>query len=185
MTRSKTTTNDKNHYFSNPLMKTVFQFFLLTSMLVFTSTSLGVQDVSGTLTGPAVTWSGIMHITGGDVTVPVGTTLTIAAGTEIQVQKARKLIVNGVLRVEGTALSPVVFGPEPGAALEPDPASLGLPHVCAGEPCAIHGRRNRIGGFTSDNRPLHDQRDTLAWSLRKLVGANGAVLHVCKCVWPD
>ncbi len=84
-------------------------------------------DVSGTLTGPAVTWSGIMHITGGNVTVPVGTTLTISEGTAVRVQKARKLIVNGILRVEGTEACPVIFGPEPGAALEADPAAAGLP----------------------------------------------------------
>ena len=90
-------------------------------------TSAMAVDVSGTLAGPAVNWSGMIRITGGNVTVPVGTTLTIAAGTEVQVQKARKLIVNGVLRVEGTAAAPVIFHPEPGVPNEADPASSGLP----------------------------------------------------------
>lgn len=90
-------------------------------------TSAMAVDVSGTLSGPTVTWAGMIRIIGGNVTVPVGTTLTIEAGTEVQVQKARKLIVNGVLRVEGTAAAHVVFHPEPGAPLEADPASAGLP----------------------------------------------------------
>ena len=105
----------------------MISFLLSLFFFMLNSAASGVQDVSGTLSGPSVTWSGVIHITGGDVTVPAGTTLMISAGTEVRVQQSRRLLVMGVLRVEGTALSPVIFGPEPGAQLVADPASVGLP----------------------------------------------------------
>jgi hypothetical protein len=103
--------------------------FSHTLAFVFTALPflLHAEDVSGTLSGATVTWDSPKRIIGGDVIVPVGTTLTIAAGTDVQVQKARRLVVNGVLRVEGTSAAPVVFGPVSGAPMEADPASAGLP----------------------------------------------------------
>ncbi|MGI8604846.1 MAG: hypothetical protein ACR2OZ_17895 [Verrucomicrobiales bacterium] len=88
--------------------------------------------VSGTLSSPSgeVVWSqsaGPYRIAGGNVTVPVGLTLRILAGTEVQVEKPRELIVRGTLRVEGAADCHVAFISIPGAPLEPDPASTGLP----------------------------------------------------------
>lgn len=71
------------------------------------------DSCSGTLLGHT-RWSGKMEMAG-MVTVPVGVTLTLEAGSRIQVATAEaKLIVRGRLLIEGTAANPVSFVTPPG-----------------------------------------------------------------------
>jgi hypothetical protein len=76
--------------------------------------SLPVTNVSGTLSGAAVTWSGVVHVTG-DVIVPAGTTLTIQPGTLVLLNGVASgdtgtdIQVNGTIRSLGTADDPVVI----------------------------------------------------------------------------
>ncbi|PYI84915.1 MAG: hypothetical protein DME26_12325 [Verrucomicrobia bacterium] len=73
-----------------------------------------VITVSGTLPGTSTTWSGIVNITG-DVTVPVGHTLTIRSNTLVQINgvssgtNAADLIVNGTIQSLGTEQHPVTI----------------------------------------------------------------------------
>ncbi len=77
---------------------------------------VAMTNVSGTLSGANVSWSGIVHITS-TVTVPVGTTLTIQPGTLVLVDgnptplstNAAGIVVNGTLNSNGTAAQPVVI----------------------------------------------------------------------------
>ena len=70
-------------------------------------------NVSGNLAG-VNTWSGIVHVTG-DVTVPVGASLTIAPGTHVLVDgtstagdtTGKKITINGTLTAPGTLASPI------------------------------------------------------------------------------
>lgn len=68
--------------------------------------------VSGTQSG---TWSGVVHVTG-DVTVPLGQSLTIAPGTLVILEgdpvgatDSTQIIVAGTLDAQGTAAQPVTF----------------------------------------------------------------------------
>jgi hypothetical protein len=71
---------------------------------------------------------GPYHLTG-DVIVPAGATLVIEPGTRVFANSARRLIVNGVIKVEGTAQEPVRFSHLPGAPLEDDPREPGTQAV--------------------------------------------------------
>jgi hypothetical protein len=64
---------------------------------------------SGTLSADEM-WSGLIHVTG-DVTVASGVTLTIAAGTLVQFDAGKAIVVNGTLTVSGTSASNVAFAP--------------------------------------------------------------------------
>ena len=65
-------------------------------------------DVSGTLAGAAVSWSGVIHVTG-NVTVPVGTTLTVQPGTLVLIDgnsaplstDGKRIIVQGNHQLAG------------------------------------------------------------------------------------
>lgn len=90
--------------------------------------------VNGTLSGVngELLWtpeSGPYRIEGGNAEAPIGLHLRILAGCEVQVEKGRSLIINGSLSVEGSDASHVVFRGVPGAPLEADPASDGLPQA--------------------------------------------------------
>jgi hypothetical protein len=64
------------------------------------------------------------HMTG-DVIVPVGMTLIIEPGVRVFANENARLIVNGVIQVEGTAAQPVSFSHFPGAPLVDDPREPG------------------------------------------------------------
>ena len=78
------------------------------------TTTPTITNVSGTLAVGTVNWSGVMQLTG-DVTVPVGGTLNIAAGTTVLINgnatagssSGTRLIVNGTLNANGTAAQPI------------------------------------------------------------------------------
>lgn len=63
-----------------------------------------------------MSWSGIVHVTG-DVTVPVGTTLTVQPGTLVLIDgnptllstDGKRIIVQGKINSLGTAAQPVTF----------------------------------------------------------------------------
>ena len=73
-------------------------------------------NVSGTLAGAAVSWSGVIHVTG-NVTVPVGTTLTVQPGTLVLLDgnsaplstDGKRIIVQGTINSLGTAAQPITF----------------------------------------------------------------------------
>jgi hypothetical protein len=83
-------------------------------------TSLGsapvMTNVSGTLPAGTTAWNGVIHVTG-DVTIPTGATLNIAAGTHVLFDgdatagssAGTRLIVNGALNAQGTFASPVAI----------------------------------------------------------------------------
>ena len=58
------------------------------------------------------TWTGAISVTG-DVTVNAGVTLTIADGALVQVAAGKAIIVNGTIKVSGTAAQGVTFSPNP------------------------------------------------------------------------
>ncbi|HEV8293514.1 MAG TPA: hypothetical protein VGP94_16375, partial [Tepidisphaeraceae bacterium] len=72
-----------------------------------------MTNVSGTLAGNT-TWSGVIHVTG-DVTIPVGATLTIQPGTQVLIDGTAAagggfdIEVLGRIQSLGTAAQPVVF----------------------------------------------------------------------------
>ena len=87
---------------------------LATSRTLLTVTNLTPTTVSGTLPGTATTWSGVVRITG-NVTVPVGHTLTIASNTLVMLNGVAsgtvgtQIIVNGTLNSEGTEAHPITI----------------------------------------------------------------------------
>src|SRR5687767_11833024 len=80
---------------------------------------------------PEIQWTaagGPYHLTG-DVIVPAGTTLVIGPGTRVFANSGRRLIVNGIIKVQGTAAEPAQFSHLPGAPLEDDPREPGTQAV--------------------------------------------------------
>lgn len=73
-----------------------------------------VQVVSGTL-AQSQTWSGVYHVTGGDLTIPAGVTLTLSPGTLALIDGVTSgtdgtdIDVQGAIESLGTATSPVTF----------------------------------------------------------------------------
>jgi hypothetical protein len=81
---------------------------LLLALFLCGSSLAEAATYSGPLSGNT-TWRGEV-VLGSPVTVPSGATLTIAAGTRVRpVDAAARLLVQGLLFVQGTAASPVVF----------------------------------------------------------------------------
>lgn len=81
---------------------------LLLALFLCGSPLAEAASYSGPLSGN-MTWSGEV-VLAAPVTVPSGVTLTIAAGTRVRpVDAAARLLVQGLLLVQGTAASPVVF----------------------------------------------------------------------------
>lgn len=74
-----------------------------------------MTTASGTLSG-SQTWSGVVHITGGDFTIPAGATLTLSPGTLVLIDGAASgdtgidIDVLGSIQSLGTADSPVSIG---------------------------------------------------------------------------
>src|SRR5439155_882795 len=64
---------------------------------------------SGALTADE-TWTGAINVTG-DVTVNTGVTLTISEGALVQVAASKAILVNGTIKVVGTAANYVSFKP--------------------------------------------------------------------------
>lgn len=87
---------------------------LTTSRALQTLTNLTATTLSGTLAGTATTWSGVVRITG-NVTIPVGHTLTIQSNTLVILNGVAsgtagpQIIVNGTLNSEGTEAHPVAI----------------------------------------------------------------------------
>jgi len=73
-----------------------------------------VTEVSGILTGPATSWSGVIHVTE-DLLVPVGHTLTVQLGTLVLLDGVESgsdgtdIDIEGKIESLGTADSPVTF----------------------------------------------------------------------------
>ena len=73
-----------------------------------------VTDVSGSLTGEATNWSGIIHVTD-DLTVPLGHTLTVQPGTLVLIDgvasgnNGADINIAGDLQSLGTAAQPVTL----------------------------------------------------------------------------
>ncbi|HEY5922584.1 MAG TPA: MopE-related protein, partial [Kofleriaceae bacterium] len=82
--------------------------FIIAVALTVTASTAAATTVSGSVSG---TWdvAGSPFIVQGDVTVPTGQTLTIAAGVEVRFDGHFKFIVNGRLDAQGTAFAPVTF----------------------------------------------------------------------------
>ncbi len=75
------------------------------------STAPPVRDVAGVITGDVV-WgpsTAAVHRVTGDVTVAAGSTLTLLPGTVVKFAAGRRLLVDGTVRADGTAASPVVL----------------------------------------------------------------------------
>ncbi len=90
--------------------------------LRLSSTATAASTVEWTAAG------GPYHLTG-DVTVPSGSTLSIGPGTRVFADGTRRLIVNGIIKVLGTAAAPVRFSHLPGAPLVDDPREPGTQTV--------------------------------------------------------
>ena len=75
-----------------------------------------ITAATGTLAAGTTNWSGVIQVTG-DVTVPTGSTLNIAAGTHVLVDgdatpgstAGKRIIVNGTLNSNGTFAQPVAI----------------------------------------------------------------------------
>ena len=65
-------------------------------------------------------------LVGGNLTIPAGLTLSVSSGAALQFQSGTKLIVNGMLDIEGTSESNVVIDFET-PTMYPDPLSM----ICA------------------------------------------------------
>lgn len=67
-------------------------------------------DHSGTLAGEVAVWDSTAdHCITGDFTIPSGTELTIREGTRIVSESSSNILVNGVLRCQGTIEHPILF----------------------------------------------------------------------------
>ena len=66
------------------------------------------------------------HITT-DVTIATGSTLTIQPGVTVLVEENKHILVNGSVRIQGTANQHITLSGVPGLALKADPADPGLP----------------------------------------------------------
>lgn len=90
--------------------------FAAQKALTSLTSSPAITPVSGTLATGTTNWSGVIQVTG-DVTVPTGGTLNIAAGTHILVDgdatagstAGKRIIVNGALNSNGTFAQPVAI----------------------------------------------------------------------------
>ena len=77
-------------------------------------TGTAMTSMSGTLNGAALNWGGIVHVTG-NVTVPTGSTLTIASGTLVLVdgvasgEGGTSITVQGAIQSLGTLDHPVTI----------------------------------------------------------------------------
>ncbi len=67
----------------------------------------GAPGVSGTLSADT-TWTGDVAVSG-DVTVPSGVTLTVAAGANVTFAGAANVIIGGKMSIQGTSASPVTL----------------------------------------------------------------------------
>ena len=68
------------------------------------------RELSGVLAGDELVWTDAADVVvTGDITVPAGATLTIAAGTRALLTDAANVEVAGALRSGGTAAAPVLF----------------------------------------------------------------------------
>ena len=114
-------------------------------------------DKSGPLAADE-TWSGAINMTG-DVTVNAGVTLTIADGALVQVAAGKALIIQGTLKINGTAATGVTFTPNP------TPGTWDGIQVQTGGAATISLRAAQV----SDDRPqLRDGRDQLhRWTTRR------------------
>jgi hypothetical protein len=96
-----------------------------------TDMSFDLELRATTLTAPEIRWTaagGPYHLTG-DVTIPAGVTLVMEPGTRVFADATRRLIVNGIIKVLGTAAEPVMFSHRPGAPLVDDPREPGTQAV--------------------------------------------------------
>ena len=90
-------------------MKTFITIFLILSMSFFKNLQAQTQ-VSGHIT-TNTTWSnaGSPYLVTGNLYIDNGVTLTIPAGVVVKLNYQVCLLVSGVLDVQGTSGSPVVF----------------------------------------------------------------------------
>jgi len=80
----------------------------LLALLLLAASGAWARDVAGTLPGETA-WQGEVRLTA-PVTVPRGGVLTLAPGTVVRPQSPEaRLLVNGVLKVQGSAEAPVLF----------------------------------------------------------------------------
>jgi hypothetical protein len=87
----------------------VLLFCIAVAVCPATAQELDLEDLRGTLEVGTHTIAGTATLTG-DLTVPVGATLNIAAGTALRADNFfHSLIVKGTLNATGTAGSPVTF----------------------------------------------------------------------------
>jgi len=86
-------------------MKRIFTLFLLVSISLFTKAQ---TSVSGSQSG---TWTaaGAPYEVNGTITVPVGQTLTIEAGVEVNFQGYYQFILDGKVIANGTEEAPILF----------------------------------------------------------------------------
>ena len=144
----------------------------LVSTKVLTSLNGVAQtNVSGALAG-VNNWSGIVHVTG-DVTGPVGASLTIAPGTHVLVDgtstagdtTGKKLTINGTLTAPGTLAAPIsITSFDPNArwgqivvnAAQPTVMDYCLISHAAHAPNVGHTNKGPIFSITASNVTLRD-----------------------------
>ena len=93
--------------------------------------SFDLQLTAMMVSTPEIHWTAAnspYHMTG-DVTVSAGATLIIDPGVRVFAGGTRRLIVNGIIKVPGTAAAPVRFSHLPGAPLVDDPREPGTQMV--------------------------------------------------------
>ena len=167
------------------------------------------QNVSGSLSGPLVEWSGIVNVTG-SVTVPEGTTLRILPGTWVLVQGAvtaegqpgacestsgpasrcgARITVRGKLESLGTEASPVTI-----TASDPD-AAWGEVHHDGADPSTYthtmltRGGNSPRGGHTNTGPTLRAtssavmmERSAITDAAGKAITASGSDLQIIESV---
>jgi parallel beta-helix repeat protein len=79
------------------------------SLSIFNNVAAAIVNKSGTISSNEIWTSDNVYYVIGDISIASSVTLTIQAGTIVKMGQYRQIIANGVLDVQGTSGSPVIF----------------------------------------------------------------------------
>ncbi len=157
-------------------------------------TGSATNQVSGLLAGGSTTWSGVVHVTG-DVTVPVGHTLTIEPGTWVLMDGVAAGSGGADIEVDGTMLSlgteaePVVITASDGTRAwgeirhqNAQPSVYRQTMVTAAGHSPGVGHTGSGPAFRPTNSRLVFEECSVSYNAGKIMYATGSDLAMTNCV---